>query len=65
MTSVVLPLSTGSTIYVSLFKFWRANRFCLVMFSGESLALERITVPICGCYVLVLMGGGRWLTLFG
>jgi len=63
--TTVLPLSAGSTmISVSLFRSWRANRSCLVMFGEGGLALERILI-ICGYYLLVLMGVGRWLTLFG
>jgi len=43
MTTVVLPLSAGSTVMsVSLFRSWSANRSCLVMFGGRILALERI-----------------------
>jgi len=45
MTIVVLLLSAGSIMSVSLFRFWRTNRSCLVMFAG-GLALEKILV-IC------------------
>lgn len=46
-TTVVLPLSAGSTMMsVFLFRSWRGNRSCLVMFGGGGLALERILV-IC------------------
>jgi len=43
MTSIVL--SAESTIMsVSLFRSWRANRSCLMMFGEGGLALERILV---------------------
>jgi len=42
MTTVVLSLSAGSTM-MSVFRFWRINRSCLVMFGG-GLALERILI---------------------
>jgi len=57
MTIVVLSLAE-STMSVSLFRSWRDNRSCLVMFGGGGLALERILVT-CGYYLLVLMGVGR------
>ena len=45
MTTVVLRLSAGSTMMsVFLLRSWRTNRSCLVMLSGESLALEKILV---------------------
>jgi len=63
ITTVVLPLSAGSTMmFVSLFRSWGANHSCLVIwFDGKGLTLEKILVP----YLLILMGVGRWLTLFG
>ena len=47
ITTVVLPLSAGSTMmFVSLFRFWGANRSCLVIwFDGKGLTLEKILVP--------------------
>jgi len=45
MISTVLSLSVGNTMMsVSLFRSWRANRSCLVMFDGGDLALERILI---------------------
>ena len=55
MTIVVLSLAEST---MSLFRSWRDNRSCLVMFGGGGLALERILVT-CGYYLLVLMGVGR------
>ena len=45
MTIAVLPLSAGSMMMsVSLFRSWKANCSCLVMFGEGDLALERILV---------------------
>jgi len=55
MSIVVLSLAEST---MSLFRSWRDNRSCLVMFGGGGLALERILVT-CGYYLLVLMGVGR------
>ena len=65
MTTVVLSsLLAGSTMMsVSLFKSWRANRSCLVMFGGGGLALERILFTSLRILSASFEGVGRWLIL--
>ena len=56
MTTVVLPLSAGSTIMsVSLFRSWRVNRSCSNVWWGDKggLVLEKILI-ICGYYLWIL-----------
>ena len=58
MTTVVLLLSAGSMMMsMSLFRSWRTNRSCLMMFGGEGLTMERILVT---CLLLsVFFDGSR------
>ena len=53
MTTVVLLVAGSTMMSMSLFRFWRANCFCLVMFGGKGLTLERL--PVCEYCLLILM----------